>query len=230
MSDPACDGATKRPKLLLQADGSDSGEECDDAVARSNYVPPPLVFAAQRLRCTLFALRLVDGQGGAMHPFVPQTAARLPTASVIQATMRQRLSELGSGGIARVVLLLSRATFSGGKAKEYLSTCCRIATRVASKAGAAAVQHIAEQAKESLRCKQRRRAQALLHCAVRFGHVPSMSLLAWMLIYRRRDVQYDVQQGYDLATRGARLGCSECQGGHTTSLCEPSWLPASIPL
>jgi len=50
-----------------------------------------------------------------------------------------------------------------------------------------------------------------------FGHLPSRSTLAWMMMYGRRDVPQDYRQAAELVAQGDLEGCTNCTG--VLSLC-----------
>jgi hypothetical protein len=208
----------KRPRLQELEATSDASAESDEHVSSDGFVArKPLLCAARRLRCVRYALRFVSEQGlgglqqgRALCPFSSRCSCILPSPYAFDVLVKhkERLAALGSGCIATIARSLSRPTHGGGKLQLNVSACCKIVVRVASGMAAAEVETIVANAKECLASKRSSCAEALLGCAVRLGHVPSVSLLAWMLLQSRQGAV----RGYDLAMQGVHLGCCDCEG------------------
>jgi TPR repeat protein len=69
----------------------------------------------------------------------------------------------------------------------------------------------------SMQCELGRYAEALPHLrnAIKWGHLPSRALLAWLTCSGRSCIRRDTQLGgglFALVVSGATLGCPDCQG------------------
>ena len=96
------------------------------------------------------------------------------------------------------------------------SACHRMmrsnARRVASKLLAAERDKAAKQAEEVCASGQFAAALTPLQRAIDFGDFASLALRAWLLLWGREGILQDKIRGFELAERGAQLGCHHCQG------------------
>jgi TPR repeat protein len=101
----------------------------------------------------------------------------------------------------------------GFEKQSNLHACCRMAQRI--------VRHVAfilmtvvraKEAEELCALGQCEAAQVQLQLAIDLGHLPSRALKAWMLLNGREGVARDHKRGFELAKKGAQLGCHHCQG------------------
>ena len=93
--------------------------------------------------------------------------------------------------------------------QHKLQRCCIDGPEAAAAVAAAAVASLA-----SGRCSL---AAAQLQEALLLGHLSSRASLAWMLVFGRQGVAKNRSRAFELAEKGARLGCHDCQG--MVSLC-----------
>jgi hypothetical protein len=207
------DSRAKKPRHHSQSQDSCSASESDSSTDAICSSPPPLIVcAALRSHFALACLQLVSWQGTACVP-VPSSALCRATVADMALLHKERLRSIGSGYVAKITRSLCCIMLNSGKAQYDPRACSLVVHRVASMAAAAAVVTIAQKAQELLVSNRRARAMELLNHAVIFGHLPSVSLLAWMLVHSRAQSRdRDVQRGYDLAARGRGMGCSHCEG------------------
>ena len=86
------------------------------------------------------------------------------------------------------------------------------ARRVASKLLAAERDKAAKQADELCASGQCAAALTPLQRAIDFGDFASLALQAWLILRGRQGMEQGRDRGFELAARGARLGCHHCQG------------------
>jgi TPR repeat protein len=106
--------------------------------------------------------------------------------------------------------LLSLA--AGCNAKACHAMMYNIARRVDSKMMEAVRDKFAKEAEELCASGQCAAALLPLQCAINFGDLSSLALMAWMLIDGRKGIVKDPKKGFELAEEGARFGCHHCQG------------------
>ena len=186
-----------------------------------NTLPLSLLAVDKSYFGMLVWLQLCNPQGDVRFSFVsiPQHVSR-PFAGVrvydMSLTHADRLRVVGCGLKGKLVQQLSLGVGhhfepqSGWGACHKMMFC--IARRIASKQMAAVRNEAAKEAEEM--CALGKCAAALipLQQAIDMGHLPSLALMAWLLIDGREGIAEDWNRAFQLAEEGARLGCHHCQG------------------
>jgi len=73
-------------------------------------------------------------------------------------------------------------------------------------------QVFADEAQSFLAAGQYALAVSPLQRAIELKHLPSLALMAWLLIHGREGIAKDTEAALGLAEEGTRLGCHHCQG------------------
>ena len=73
-------------------------------------------------------------------------------------------------------------------------------------------QVFADEAQMFLAAGQYALAVSPLQRAIELKHLPSLALMAWLLIHGREGIAKDTKAALELAEEGTRLGCHHCQG------------------
>ena len=73
-------------------------------------------------------------------------------------------------------------------------------------------QVFADEAQRFLAAGQYALAVSPLQRAIELKHLPSLALMAWLLIHGREGIARDTKAALELAEEGTRLGCHHCQG------------------
>ncbi len=154
-------------------------------------------------------------------PRVPQPFAGAAVYDM-SLTHAERLRAVGCGFKGRLVRLLSLGVGRHFEPQRNWRACHQmmqsIARRVASKLMAAVR---AEAAKEAVRlCTSGQSGAALvpLQWAIDLGDLPSLSLMAMLLMGGREGVAKDEERGLQMAEEAARLGCDHCRVMLTVNL------------
>jgi len=166
-------------------------------------------------------LQLCNPQGVSLFSFVrlpprvPRPFAGAPVYDM-SLTHAERLCAVGCGFKGRLVRLVSLGVGRHFEPQRNRSACHKMmqstARRVASKLMAAVRDKAAKEAEELCASGQCAAAIVALQRAIHLGHLPSIALKAWLLLWGREGVAMDEDIAFELAEEGARLGCHHCQG------------------
>jgi TPR repeat protein len=113
------------------------------------------------------------------------------------------------GGLELFLLKTMMRGLEKRRVPDYVLT---IMQRISSKSVASVRDKAAEEAEELCASGKCAAALPLLEKAIDLGHLHSHALKAWLLIYGRKGVAKDRIRAFELAEKGARLGCHHCQG------------------
>ena len=187
--------------------------------------PKPLMLLAlvKSYHGTLVCAQMCKTQGGFKFSHVhlePRVLHPFTDAPVYDMTLThaERLCAMGCGFRGKLVQLLSMGAsyLRYFEQQENWGACLRMmqsnARRVASKLLAAERDKAAKQAEELCASGQCAAALTPLQRAIDFGDFASLALKAWLFLWGRQGMEEDKAGGFEMAERGAQLGCHHCQG------------------
>jgi hypothetical protein len=219
MSGRASGGAVKRERVIVCA-MPDHADEEEGALT--------ILIVFKTRFDTLVGMQLCSPQGVAKfsdvrllprvsHPFAgAQVYSRFGVTMPESMTQAKRLRTVGSGFKGSLVRLLSLRVVHYSEPQRNWRACRSMmqmtVRRVASRQLAAVRDGYAKEGEELCALGKCAAALVPLQRAIHLMDFKSLALKAWLFIEGREGCRRDEEWAFELANRGASLGCHHCEG------------------